>query len=386
MLRSSVDAVSPQVAAPRSVEVVLDATTFVAGGDFTVGAEEELLLVGADDQLLEQFPDALVVEAQAQVGRGGSATTELFAAEIEFATAVCQDGAEVGACLAAFRSALGRAGGRAMGVGVHPEGRFGEARLTDAPRYHVIGSSLAGLLRTPTAALQVHVGMPDPTTAVTAYRGLRHRLALLRALASGSPYWHGRDSGLASARWAVISSYPRGGVPPVVHTWEEYAARSAAVAAAAEAPDYTHVWWDLRLHPRFGTVEVRVMDAQWSLEVAAGLASLVQGLARFAVERPLAVDVPSEVLAENDFRAARDGLDARIVDIDGTMRPVRQLAARALDEAQAALADDGKDGPLIAIDELLGGEPEHTRQRRVHAERGMSGLVADLVDRTLRGQ
>jgi carboxylate-amine ligase len=127
------------------------------------------------------------------------------------------------------------------------------------------------------------------------------------------------------------------------------------------------------------------MDAQPSLAVAAGLATLIQGLARHAVERPLAVDLPSEVLAANDFRAARDGLDARIVDVDGTMRPVRELAEAALGDARDVLSGDGLHDPLEGVEQRLSDEPEYARQRRIHAEQGMAAVLADLTDRTAGG-
>jgi carboxylate-amine ligase len=368
-----------QSRAPR-----LSGMSFAPGGDFTVGCEEELLLVDADDQLLAPGSGALVEALEADQGSRGVVTRELFAAEIEFATEVCQDADDVRTCLAEFRGSLGQAGGRAMGVGLHPVGEPGNPTLTAAPRYEAIGASLAGLVRTPTASLQVHVGMPDPATAIKVFRGLRHRLALFRALAAGSPYWHGRDSGYASGRWAVIQAYPRSGVPPVVHSWEEYVAVVDAVAAAAEVADYTHIWWDLRLQPRLGTIEVRAMDAQSSLSCAAGLVALVQALARCAVEQPLGADLPTEVLAENDFRVARAGLEARIVDVDGVMRPVRDLAATALDDARAVLAGDGAGSPLDVVEQILGDEPEYTRQRRIHSEHGMAALLRDLSTRTMQ--
>lgn len=215
-----------------------------------------------------------------------------------------------------------------------------------------------------------------------AFRGLRHRLALLRALSAGSPYWHGRDSGLASARWAVLRSYPRSGTPPVVHSWEEYVDLTRAVIDAAGVPDYTHIWWDLRAQPRLGTLEVRVMDAQPSLDTVAGLAALVQGLARYAVERPVVTDVPSAVLDENDFRAARHGLETCILDVDGVRKPIRDLAARALAEARSVLAPDGLDAPLAAVERLLHTEPEYCRQRRIGATRGIAGVLRDLSART----
>ena len=359
---------------------------FASGGCFTVGAEEELFLVDAAGGLATRS-DTLVPRLEASApADAGTVSHELFAAMVEFATVVCSDAGSVAEHLGRLREALAAAGGRALAAGLHPQAPFGAATLTPAGRYDLIGDSLAGLLRTPTAAFQVHVGLPDEAAAVAAYRGVRHQLAVLQALASNSPFWHGQDSGLASARWGVINSYPRGGVPPAVRSWEEYVALVQAVTAAAEAPDYTHVWWDARLQPRLGTVEVRVMDSQPSLTTAAGLAALTQGLVRHAAEHPVAFDVPSQVLAENSFRVARHGLETRITDVDGTLRPVRELAARMLAEARAVLAPDGLDSALEAVDRLLSDEPEYARQRRLHAEGGVGTLVDDLVGRTARGR
>lgn len=370
----------PSRAAP---ELTLTGARFVPGGEFTVGAEEELLLVDATNRLSHTAATGLVERLAGECREVATVSAELYASEIEFATAVRDDGAGVAACLAAARGRLQRAGGRGLAVGVHPSGEFGEAPLTDAARYREIGDSLAGLLRTPTASFQVHVGLPDAETAVTAHRGLRPHLAVLNALAAGSPFWHGRDSGLASARWGVINSYPRGGVPPALQSWEEYVALAEAVLAAAEAPDYTHLWWDARIQPRFGTVEVRVMDAQPSLDAVAGLTALVQGVVRHAVEQPGAVDVPSPVLTENDFRVARHGLEARIVDVHGSMRPVRDLAGELLARARAVL-DDGQTAALDGVAQLLADEPSYTRQRRIHAESGMAAVLGDLSVRTMR--
>lgn len=371
-----------------SVATPADGTAgdFAPGGEFTVGAEDELLLVDDDHELVSTGTAPLIRRINAHPHAGGLASAELFGAEIEFATAVCTSAADVRAGLEEFRSDLVRSGARPMAVGLHPSGSLGAVDLTRSDRYDAISADLAGLLRTPTAALQVHVGMPDPATAMIAFRSLRHRLALLRALSAGSPYWHGRDSGLASARWAVLRSYPRSGTPPVVRTWEEYIALTRAVVESADVPDYTHIWWDLRAQPRLGTLEVRVMDSQPSLDVVAGLAALVQGLARYAAERPVPTDVPADVptavLDENDFRAARHGLEARIVDVDGRRKPIRELATAALDEARSALAPDALDAPLAAVERLLGTEPEYCRQRRIGATRGIAGVLQDLAERT----
>lgn len=366
--------------------------TFGPGGELTLGVEEELLLVDEADQLVEERRSrGWIARVQELTGAGtsgpdsGVVSGELFGSEIEFATVVCPDAASAAQHLADLRTALVSAGARAMAVGLHPAAPFGEPRVTHAPRYQYIGESLAGVLRTPTAALQVHVGLPDAAAAVTAYRALRQQLPVLRALAAGSPYWHGRDSGLASARAAVIASYPRSSLPPVVRSWDEYVALTTAVLAAAEAPDPSFVWWGARIQARLGTVEIRVMDPQPSLATTAGLAALVQGIAAHALAHPVVADVPAEVLAENDFRAMRHGLQTTLADPTGSMRPVRNIAADLVEQARTALRPLGLEAPLAEVERILASEPEPDRQRRVHATGGMPGLLADLVERTTRG-
>lgn len=365
--------------------VAPDPTEFLPGGEFTVGAEEELLLVDRDGHLLQSGQDRVIQKVVSQLQTGGIISKELFRSEIEFGTVVCRGAEHVAGSLAALRGALRRAGGFAIGAGLHPEGPFGQVELTPSARYDAVSANLAGVIRTPTAALQVHVGLPDVDTAITAFRGLRGHLPLFRALAAASPYWHGQDSGLASARWAVLQSYPRGGVPPVLRTWEEYVRLTEALLTAADIPDYTQIWWDLRLQPRLGTVEVRTMDAQPSLEAVAGITALIQGLARDAVENPPSTDLPTEVLAENDFRAARYGLDATIVDPSGVLRPIRELVAEAVTRARAVLGGDRLDAPLSAVEKVLTDEPEYARQRRLRAELGAQALLKDLVTRTMTG-
>lgn len=379
MLKSAVRG-QGRASEPRAASPVL-----APGGEFSVGVEEELFLLDALDHLDPDACGRLLLEVGTAARLPGAVSAELFAAEIEYSTSVCTEAGQIVPQLRAFRRALAAAGGRTMAAGLHPDAPFGDPALTSDTRYAMIGDSLAGLLRTATAAFQVHVGLPDETTAIQAYRGMRHRLAVLQALASNSPYWHGRDSGLASARWAVIASYPRGGVPPVVQSWDEYAALVTSVRVAAEAPDDSHVWFDARLQPRLGTLEIRVMDAQPSVEAGAGLAALAQGLVRYSVDRPIADDVPSAVLAENSFRVARHGLETTIADLDGSMRSVRELAATMLEEARTVLRADGLEAPLAGVEKLLCDETDYARQRRLHAEDGIAAVVEDLADRTARG-
>src|SRR3954466_8276791 len=230
------------------------------------------------------------------------------------------------AAIAALRARARQVGATLLGAGIHPHGAFGEVVHVAEPRYHAIHDQLRGLLRrTPTCALHVHVGMPDPETAIHVYNGLREWLPLLQALAANSPFWHGADSGLATARAQLFRGYPRSDIPRAFASFADFEESAASVVAAGDAPDYTFLWWDIRPHPRLGTVEVRAMDAQSSLRTVHGLAALIHGLARAAAEAPAgAAWSPREALMESSFRAARDGTGATLLH-DGALRAVLEL-------------------------------------------------------------
>jgi len=351
------------------------------GGEFTVGGEDELLLVDHRGQMLGPAAAPLTATLSNR-GTRGTLKGEIFVDELELETPVCSDAEEVHQSLQHLRRSLITEGVRPMAVGLHPSAGFGSADIATSRRYDRISDEFAGLLRAPTAAFQVHVGVPDPTTALTVYRGLRNRLSVFRALAAGSPYWHARDSGLACVRPAILRSYPRTTMPPALPSWEEYVEAIELAVWAHEVPDYSYVCWELRPQPRLGTIEVRVMDAQSSLARAAGLTALVQGLARHAVESADPQDLPDEVVLANDLRACRYGLEASIVDADRSRRPMRAVAARALDDARKQLAPDGLDGPLDAVEAILVEPPEYVRQRALYEREGMPAVLASLATRT----
>ena len=169
--------------------------------------------------------------------------------------------------------------------------------------------------------------MPDEEAAIRAFNGLREHLPLLQALAANSPFWHGRDSGLASARAQVFRALPRSEIPTAFDSFDEYAESVEALATAGDLPDYTYLWWDVRPHPVLGTIEVRAMDAQSSLRTVTGLVALVHALARRAAEEHGPWE-RREVLMESSFRAARDGLGATIW-YDGTHASRARGGARA---------------------------------------------------------
>jgi carboxylate-amine ligase len=236
--------------------------------------------------------------------------------------------------------------------------------------------------REPTFALHVHVGVSDPEAAILLHNRLRVHLPLLLALSVNSPFWQGRDTGLASARTPLFQAFPRVGIPRAYASYEDYVETVDLLLRCEAFPEPTFLWWDVRPQPRFGTVEVRIMDAQITTFETAALVALVQSVARLELEEGYHVDAQgdrAEVLAENRFLAARDGMGARLIDAVAERRvPARELLSRLLDAARPHAADLGCED-LLDMLVMLGEEPGAKRQRRVARELGcLPGLVERL--------
>jgi glutamate---cysteine ligase / carboxylate-amine ligase len=350
--------------------------SFGSSEPFTVGLEEELLLVERDTLQLDHGADDLLAGIDLPQERAGH---EAFLAEIEVRSEPRQSAASAIGDIAEGRAAVIAAGGTPMAVGLHPDAGFGDVRLVDSDRYRRVEAEMRGLIRrTPECALHVHVAMPSPDAAVDALMGLRETLPLIGAIGAGSPFWFGMDSGLASARSAVIRAYPGRGVPPPLRSWEEYLETLDGIRLGGGPEDHTMVWWDARLQPRLGTVELRELDVQTSLDEAAGMAALVHALARRAAEQPPAELAPAQALHWSSFRAVRDGLDAELL-FRGRLRPAREAARELLDELS------GEDDALEGVERILRDGGAAARQRAVFAADGMAGLLRHLADETARG-
>ena len=348
---------------------------------FTLGIEEELLLVDRETRLLA--PVAAEVLA-AMDAHERAASHEVYAASIELRSPPRLDADDAGRELAALRTAARQAGATLMGAGVHPAGELGDVPLVDKPRYRLVGGSMRGLIRrTPECALHVHIGMPDPDTAIRVFNGIRSYLPLLLALSANSPMWFGQDSGLASARFALVRSYPRRVVPRAFDDLDDYGRTIAAVAEAGDLSDYTYVWWDVRLHPRLGTIELRELDSQSRVGDAAAIGAFVQALACHLASTGRAPE-PSEMIAESSFRASRDGVQATLLD-NGTLRPVRDIAIRTLEEISPAARELGGEGALGGIEQLLGEGGGAGRQRDALAHGGIETVLERLVQETANG-
>jgi carboxylate-amine ligase len=352
---------------------------FGSGKPFTVGVEEELFLV---DPLTGRQTNSSAAVHERLGQTTGTVSRELHACQMELITDVCTHAGEAVSALRDMRRAVLATGAGLLGAGTHPAALEGDAEITDKDRYAQIRALLGDAVATPVGGLHIHVGMPDAETAIRAFNGLRRYLPLLAALAANSPFRHGRDTGLASAREVTIRGWPRSGVPRAMRDFADFRAATELLTRAADVPDYTWFWWKLRPHPRLGTVEIRALDAQASLEDTAGLVALAHCLARHVAVADPEPDPPAEVLEEAVFRAARFGVEAMLPDADGRLEPVGDLLDRALAAARQHAAELRCAEELELLPGLLERGGGAGRQREVYAVAGMDALLRELTETT----
>jgi glutamate---cysteine ligase / carboxylate-amine ligase len=312
----------------------------------------------------------------------GSVERELHACQIELITNVHTSVNEAVRELAALRRAVVQTGAALLGSGTHPSAGEGDAGITDKERYERIHFLLGDAVVNPVGGLHIHVGMPDSETAIRVFNGLRSDLPLLQALAANSPFRHGRDTGLASARELSLRGWPRSGTPRGFRDFAHFCQVSELLTRAADVPDYTWFWWKLRPHPRLGTVEIRALNAQASLTDAGSLIALVHCLAREAAEHAPVEDPPSELLEEGIFRAARFGVHGELPDAHGTRRPVTELLEDALGRARPWARELGCVEELGRLPELLQRGGGAGMQRATHEIAGIDAVLRELLERT----
>jgi carboxylate-amine ligase len=353
---------------------------------FTIGIEEEFMLLDPRDWSLAFRSDALIADLPLDLR--DRVTPETHAAVLEVTTGVhrrvCDAAAELAELRRRMSRALARHGLRAAVAGMHPSAVWSDTVVSSHPRYRQVGESMRVLaFREPTLATHIHVGIATPGAAVAVLNRLRVHLPLLLALSANSPFWQGRATGFASARTLVFGAFPRTGVPRSFRSYADWVHTVDALLRSGAVADPSHLWWDVRLQPRLGTVEVRIMDGQTSVEDVATLAALIQSLARFELQRPNRPgqgSTATEVIAENRFLAARDGMDALLIDGDSGKRvPASAQLVRILAACHGHAKRLGCERELAAL-HLLAATSGALRQL-AHARDGdLRRVTAGLAD------
>ncbi|MDQ6816212.1 MAG: YbdK family carboxylate-amine ligase [Actinomycetota bacterium] len=349
---------------------------FDASTDFTVGLEEEFALLHPEElglvQRFEELRDAAAMSDQVLTS---SIAGELISSEIEIRSGRGDDFASaVGAQRDCRRRlfALAAELGIALGAtGTHPWSDYREQRIIDTEHYRRVEQGLKYVAwRNNTFSLHVHVGVRGADRAVLICDRLRGVVPLLLAISANSPFLDGRDSGLHSARTQIFTkSFPRCGVPDAFGGWNQFAEYIDFLVRTRSIVEYTQVWWSVRPHPAFGTVEVRICDAQATASESEALAALmVACVAQAARDLDAGLpfdDPPRRLIEENVWRAVRHGLDGELIDLDRVETyPAGEAPERLLQWTAPVRAELGID---VALPPSNGAQ----RQRRM-IETGMT--------------
>jgi glutamate---cysteine ligase / carboxylate-amine ligase len=358
------------------------------GPAYTIGIEEELMILDASS-----FELVNAIETMLEATEAGEIKPELMESVLEISTEPCRNVHEAGEQLRQLRRQVGQtaaAKGLAIGsAGTHPFAMWENQRIVARPRYRDLISALRFVARQELIfGVHVHVGIDDPDKAIHVANGMRVHMPILLGLSANSPFWRGDVTGLASVRTPIFRAFPRVGIPPTYKDWADYEQRIEFMTRARVIEDYTYLWHDVRPHPNFGTIEVRVMDSQTHVEHTIGLAALVQGLVRelsqhYESGQELS-SYPFEMLDENKWLAARHGLEGELVDLPSSDRvATRALALRLIERMREHCQDLGSADELEAVVDLLDRGNGAARQVVVYeANHDLREVVAEIVAAT----
>jgi carboxylate-amine ligase len=364
---------------------------FQASSTSSLGVEIELGLIDIETRELT----CIASDVLAEVGSGHPggehprAKHELYESTIEVITGICTTVAQARADLSAtvdeIRAVIEPRGAALEGAGLHPFSRWFDLVQTPGERYAELVNRIQWpARRLMTHGVHFHVGVRSAEKAIAFTNALTHYLPHFVALSASSPYWHGHDSGLASVRTKIFEAMPTAGLPPNLNSWADFEHFMATLIRAGSIKTVREVWWDIRPHPDFGTVELRMCDGIPTLTEVASLAALAQSLVDHLDQQyDAGQTLPSPrdwIRRENKWRAARDGIDASIViDDNGSVQPIRE----SIDELVTTLMPTAE--RLQCADELRGllsimeHGPSYQRQRAVVTAGGSLSDVVDLL-------
>lgn len=290
--------------------------------DFTIGIEEEHLLVDRATGALAVDPPAALLEECDRLA-GGQINPEFLKCQIEIVTGVCRDMGAARADLVRLRSAIadvaGKHGLAPIAASTHPFAKWSEQKHTDRERYDRLAKDLAGVARRLIiCGLHVHVGIADEDLRIDLMNQVSYFLPHLLALSTSSPFWQGEESGLHSYRLSVFDSLPRTGLPERLETWGEYQRLVNRLMQAGLIEDATKLWWDIRPSARYPTLELRITDVCTRLDdgitVAALFRCLLAALLRLKQKNQRWRIYANTLIDENRWLAQRYGIEGRLVD------------------------------------------------------------------------
>ncbi|GCE22957.1 carboxylate-amine ligase [Dictyobacter kobayashii] len=362
---------------------------------FTLGIEEEYLIVDAQTRELDSAAARILPRAQRTLGE--QIQPELQLSQIESVSPVCQTLAEVRQSLIQQRRSLIDAtaalGKHIAAAATHPFSHWNNQQVHPKERYQSLLREFRQLAREQgIQGCHVHVGLSDPALSHAVFNRVRVWLAPLLALSANSPFWLGEDTGYSSFRTEIWMRWPLSGPPPTFASLEEYRELVQSLVAVKGIEDATKIYWDLRLSERYPTIEFRVADICLTIDEAVMIAGLARALVRTCYEQALQ-DTPipavhQELLRAAHWRAARYGLENELVDVnDRQVIPAHELVERLLTFVRPALEAEGDwDEVSAQVQQVLQQGNGASRQRAVYQTTGdMQAVVDYIISETARG-
>jgi carboxylate-amine ligase len=354
-----------------------------------------MLLDGETFDLVQHIDTVLAAVAGGE--HEARINAELMQSVLEITTPVCRTAGDVDDELRKLRTYVTRIaaedGLRVGSAGTHPFSLFELQRITARDRYRSLVDQLQYIARRELIfGMHIHVAVDDAEKAIKVVNGLMVHLGQLLALSASSPFWRGEPTGLASSRQMVFAALPRSGPPPRFRDYEDYAEVVGQLEKTGCIADYTHIWWDIRLHPRLGTIEIRVCDAVTDVEDAVALAAFCQALVKlYCEEHDAKREIPSHhriLTTENKWLSARYGLEAPVMDLATGRRnrvPVAQLIRRTLRDIEPHARELGSEAELEGVRAILARGNGADRQLRVfNANRDIVEVAREIANATER--
>lgn len=364
---------------------------------FTIGIEEEYLLVDRDSLALAEAPEALMAACAAELQ--DQVAPEFLKCQIEIGTKVCATVAEAREDLRRLRNTVSREAAKhnltPIAASCHPFADWREQHHTDKDRYNALSSDLAGVVqRMLICGMHVHIGIEDPDRRVDLMNQLTYFLPHLLALSTSSPFWQGRDTGLDSYRLTVFDNLPRTGLPPRMESFSEFERAVGILTDVGVIEDSSKIWWDLRPSSRFPTIEARICDVQPRLEHTLMLAAITQAITRLlwrlATKNQRWRIYDRFLVSENRWRAQRYGIREGLIDFGrGEIMSMAELIEELIDLLEEDALYFESLAEIQAARDVVRTGTSATRQRHAYQQakeatgdhqKGLAAVVRQLIE------
>lgn len=365
-------------------------------GQFTLGVEEEFQIVHAETRELRSYVSQLLEEGKNHAILRERVRPEMHQSVVETGTGICRDIKQARAEITELRQTLGglarKENLRIVAAGTHPFSDWKKQDITDGERYKVIVEDLQDVARANLIfGLHVHVGIKDRDVAMALANQVRYFLPHILALSTSSPFWLGRDSGLKSIRSEIFKRFPRTGIPGAFDSYAQFQKYVDLLVKTGCMDNAKKIWWDVRAHPFFDTVEVRVCDMTTRLDDTVAITALIQALMGklyLLYRRNLGYrEYARELIEENKWRAVRYGLDGQLIDFGKQEQvPIRALIGELLEFCAETSEIFGSQDELDRIRRILDEGTSADRQLAVYAKtNSFHAVVDDLIEQSSLG-